>query len=831
MKPLQHILKLPHNYFVLPFLDIHKEEKQSLINKIRSYVLLVLFALFSHYFKVLTEYGFDKLLLFLSVVLPFYYLLPYKFRIPALLILFVSFLFYAIGAVSAVFYLTIALILILVLRQPKLPFAIVTLLLIITGMILLRLEIIYFPRLIVGAHYAAAAFMFRGIWFYYESKHGLLKSGFWMDLAYFLIPANICFAFFAIIDPLKFNNSFKGYKTFDSGIKRLAYGLSLVLLYRLLANGFPISFEDVNNFSSLFHYAISKYWLVLNIAGIILCGAATMNLFGFELASLFGNFLLATSFTELWRKINTNWRDFMIRVFYYPLFFKLKKQNEFIRIYVSINVAFVLTWLLHDYQLFWISGNPGLKSTSFLYWMIFGNLVAFKVYSELKANGASDKNIFIKTLKASGIFVFCSFLWLLWESETVTDFIFTVKSAFTSNNFSLLNTIITLLSVITVYFIAQNLNKRFEKHINRAEDTLVKIIIPLFFLLLTASETNYFEKTFPKLNKKISIFSNITISEEDNFVRDEGYYDNVLTTSKNNANPWEIHLKGESKWGSSKGATRRTGDLLMREFIPNTTTDMGYFTLKINSGGFRDDEYTLIKDSGCIRIAIVGSSNECGYGIDKEYVFETIAERMLDSIYRPRGKRIEILNFASLGSMLVQNIEIVKRKVLPYKPDILIYFSHPKEDKHIARNLSKLILNGVNLKYSILKEAKNNSGSTQNLSRQQIVKQVLPYSRSIMEWGYKELANTCFNNNIKPVWAFIPTPKDDLPRLNYQKFSDIAKQNKFILFDMSKVYNGYDLNEIKASETDLHPGILGHQLILKVFMEEINKNSKSLGLD
>lgn len=831
MKLIQHIFKLPPNYFSLPFSDQSTEEKQSIVNQLRNYIFLILFALFSHYFKVLTEYGFDRLLIVLSVILPVYYLLTFKLRIPALLIVFVSFLLYAIGPISALFYLAIALVLVLLLRNPKLPLALAALALVITGMLLLRLEVLYFPRLIVGAHFVAAAFMFRGIWFYYESKHGLLKSGFWMDLAYFLIPANICFAFFAIIDPLKFNNSFKGYKTFESGLKRLAYGLSLVLLYRLLANSFPVSFEDVNNFSSLLHYAISKYWLVLNIAGIILCGAATMNLFGFELASLFGNFFLATSFTELWRKVNTNWRDFMIRVFYYPLFFKFKKQNQFIRIYVSIIIAFTLTWLLHDYQLFWISGKPGLKANSFFYWLIYGNLVAFKVYSELKENASSTKNLFIKTIKASGIFILCSFLWLLWESETISDYAFIVKSAFISHNFSFINTSITLVTVISAYFIALNLDKQYEKHRAKIENATVKIIIPVIFSFLLVFKSNYFEKVFPEMQKKLSVLSSVTISEEDNFARDESYYDNILTSAHNDDNPWEIHLKGETKWGSSKGATQRTGDLLMREFIPNTTTDMGYFTLKINSAGFRDDEYTLLKDTNCIRIAIVGGSNECGYGINKEYVFETIAERILDSTYKPKGKRIEILNFASLGSMLIQNIEIVKRKVLPYKPDILVYFSHPKEDKHIARNLSKLILNGVDLKYTILKEAKTNSGSTQNLSRQQIVKRLLPYSRGIMEWGYKELADVCFSNHIKPVWVFIPTPKDDLPRLNYQKFSEMAKQNKFIIFDMSNIYNGYDLRKITASETDLHPGILGHQLITNSFLEEINKHSKELGLE
>ena len=826
-----NILNLPDNYFKLPFTNHESDVKAKGASVVFNFAYLFFFTAFTYYFKILSEYGFDKLLIFLSAGLPIYYLINAKYRLPFLTLLFISFLGYAIGFIGATFYLINAVVLVLILRNAKIFWTMGLLLIIAIGLALLRMEILYFPHLIIGAHYAAAAFMFRGIWFYYESKHGLLKSGFWMDLAYFLIPANLCFTFFAIIDPLKFSTSYKGFDAFDSGLKRIAYGLGLVLLYRFISNLFPASYEDVNNFSTLIHYAASKYSLVLNVAGIILAGAGTLNLFGFELASLFGNFLLASSFTELWRKINTNWRDFVVRVFYYPLYFKFKNKSSFFRIYLSINIAYFLTWILHDYQLFWLSGAYSPKLNSFLYWMIFGNLVAFAVYRELSNKQNVLANLFKRSISGAGIFILCSLLWLFWESESISEFGFLFSSAFNSPGFSFINLIVTLATVVLLYILFFLLETFYNKHSVIIEQFTQKLFLPMAYALLLISATDYFENNFPSVKKKLGVFSGVTISEEDNFTRDEGYYDNVLNPSENTDNPWEIQLKGEKKWGSSKGATRRTGDLLMREFIPNSNTDMGYFTLKINSGGFRDDEYNLKKDSNCFRIAIVGSSNECGYGVNKEYVFETLAELKLDSLYRSKGTKIEILNFASLGSMLVQNIEITKTKVLAYKPDVLIYFSHPKEDKHIARNLSKLILNGVDLKYTILKEAKESSGVSQNHSRQQIVKQLLPYSRSIMDWGYSELSKVCIENGFKPVWAFIPTPKDDLPRLNYQKFHEMATKHQFVTFDMSAVYKGYDINKIQASEKDLHPGVIGHQLISKLFVAKIIENSRVIGLE
>lgn len=818
----------PENYFRLPFSetgpDCYREKKDLSLKTALSFLQLFLLAATSFYFRIFTDYGFDRLLIAFSVLLPVYYVLPVKYRIPALVLFFVGFITYAIGPVSSAFYVLSSVFILFIIRKPRSFIIYLILFLFVAVLALLRLEIFYFPRLIFAIPYIGAAFMFRGILLFYESKHNYLTSGFWLDIAYFFFPANLCFLLFGVIDPVKFSKSFVGLKAFNTGLKRIYTGFTLVILHRVILNLFPITFEDVNDLKSLVHYAVINYLFVLNATGILLAGIGTLGLCGFELPPIFGNFLIVTSFTEMWRKINSYWRDFIIRVFYYPLFFKFRKLSKLPRVLLSVNIAFFLSWMLHDYQLFWISGKIDLKFTGFLFWMIFGNLVAYAVYKEFTLGTPPKRNLITRTLSAVGIFITCCFLWLLWRSENLNEFVYLLS--YSRHSVSVTYLLFALGALIIICGLYLYLEDVLKEKAKTMIDLALTIIIPLFFAVLTLSSFSFFEKQFPQLKRSLALFSQPKLNDEENFTRDEGYYENVIASGK--SRPWEIKLKGEMAWGNSKGATRRTGDILLREFIPSTTTTIGNFTLKINSDGLRDEEYSFEKKPNTFRMGILGGSIECGYGVEKENVFESLVENDLDSIYS--DEKIEIINFAGLGNMLLQNIETTKKKVIPYKPDVLFYFSHPSEYRHIARNFTRLVLNGVDLKYDFLKEIKASSGVTQNMKRQEITLRLLPYSASIVKWGYAQIAEDCAKNGIKPVWVYLPTPNDDDPNFNYKKISQLAEQNGFVIINLSEVYKGYSFEQIRVSETDFHPSVLGHHLISEMFLKKLLENKKEIGL-
>ena len=52
-----------------------------------------------------------------------------------------------------------------------------------------------------------------------------------------------------------------------------------------------------------------------------------LHLFGFRLPETHKLYYLAHSFTELWRRINIYWTEFMMKAVFYPTYFRVKQRG------------------------------------------------------------------------------------------------------------------------------------------------------------------------------------------------------------------------------------------------------------------------------------------------------------------------------------------------------------------------------------------------------------------------------------------------------------------------------------------------------------------------
>jgi len=66
---------------------------------------------------------------------------------------------------------------------------------------------------------------------------------------------------------------------------------------------------------------VSTFLLYLRISGQFHLVIGMLYLFGFRLPETHHRYLLASSFTDFWRRINIYWKDFMMKLVYYPSFF------------------------------------------------------------------------------------------------------------------------------------------------------------------------------------------------------------------------------------------------------------------------------------------------------------------------------------------------------------------------------------------------------------------------------------------------------------------------------------------------------------------------------
>jgi D-alanyl-lipoteichoic acid acyltransferase DltB (MBOAT superfamily) len=205
-------------------------------------------------------------------------------------------------------------------------------------------------------------------------------------------------------------------------------GLVQLLGYRFLNHRVRIGPDDVEGLATLARYLGANYLLYLHVAGQFHLACGVLHLFGHQLPETHHNFLLASSFTDYWRRINIYWKDFMVRVFFNPVVFRLKKRPQAVALAAATAVVFLTTWALHAYQSFWLSGRWNFSVPDALFWGVLGLLVMVNVQLDARrkkkpaapeGEWATARAGAIRAAKTAGTLATISLLWSLWTSQGV----------------------------------------------------------------------------------------------------------------------------------------------------------------------------------------------------------------------------------------------------------------------------------------------------------------------------------------------------------------------------------------------------------------------------
>ena len=181
---------------------------------------------------------------------------------------------------------------------------------------------------------------------------------------------------------------------------------------------------------------LSTFMLYVRISGQFHMVVGMLHLFGFNLPETHHRYFLASSFTDFWRRINIYWKDFMLKVFFYPAYFKLRRLGDTKALVLATAFTFVMTWSLHMAQWFWIRGSVLIEVNDILFWTFFGLLVMVNSVYESKHPRARVLNR-ARTLGESaglvfrtlGTFTVICALWSFWTAESVTDWALMMKAA------------------------------------------------------------------------------------------------------------------------------------------------------------------------------------------------------------------------------------------------------------------------------------------------------------------------------------------------------------------------------------------------------------------
>ena len=285
-----------------------------------------------------------------------------------------------------------------------------------------------------------AIFMFRFLIYLYDAAHAKTRPRLREFLTYFFVVPNYYFLLFPVIDFQTHRQTYFRRNIHDvaqQGIAWIGRGTVQLLLYRLVYHWKSPSNapEEITTFAGLAGTMVLTYLLYLRVSGQFHIIIGFLHLFGYDLPETHRKYLLSRSLTDFWRRINIYWKDFMVKLVYFPVYFRLRKSGDVRAQVVATIVVFVVTWFFHAYQWFWLRGDFLMAWPDTLFWAILGGLVTVNLLLERRrparpaatARAAAPAAVPwyapLELLKVAGTFCLIVTLWSLWNSPSVSEWI------------------------------------------------------------------------------------------------------------------------------------------------------------------------------------------------------------------------------------------------------------------------------------------------------------------------------------------------------------------------------------------------------------------------
>jgi hypothetical protein len=774
-----------------------------------------------------------------------HYFLPSQYRLPFFLLLSLAAIVGILGFGNGVWLIGIGLGLIGICHLPVSYNARVALLLVAGALLVaLRAGWIQAPWLDVIWPVLASMFMFRLIVYTYDLKHGKATPTLASTLSYFFLLPNVIFPFFPVVDYSTFRRTYYNddqHKIYQTGVDWIVRGVIHLILYRFINYYLTIAPEAVSSTPELVRFLITNFALYLRISGQFHIIVGILHLFGFNLPETHHLYFLASSFTDLWRRINIYWTGFMMKVFYYPTYFKIRQWGATTSLVLATAFVFFMTWLLHAYQWFWLRGTFLLTAPDIPFWSILSMLVIANTlydvrHSRKRALGQSAwsvKDLTVRALRTAGTFSVMAVLWALWSSDSIADWI---------GLLSVVEPTLESIGVLLLSFLVLAVVLGLVIWLGARAETAAKA--PGFFrsaaatggtllLLFFVGTPMVYSRIGGKAQALINDMTVNRLSDREAAMLQKGYYEDLTGINRFNSELWEIYSKRPSNWVAIRdtAAVRSTNDNLILELTPATTIDFNGTTLTTNRWGMRDQDYEQIAPPSTYRIALTGPSFVMGLGVNDGEDFESLLEDRLnkENTGKPYNK-YEILNFAVPGYSAIQNLMVLEQKALAFQPNSIFYMAHQREEEAVVLYLADRISVEADLPYPDLAAIAHRAGAEPGMTKAEAERRLKPYGTEILAWTYRRIVEDSRAHGVLPVWIFMPTLENPLRQEEIDHLKGVAEEAGFVVLDLSDAYDNQDPDSLVVAYWDKHPNAKGHMLIAEDLYRKLREEEKEIPL-
>jgi D-alanyl-lipoteichoic acid acyltransferase DltB (MBOAT superfamily) len=808
---------------------------------------VLVFAIF--FFRIENE-AFQRLAALTAAGFAVHYLLPLRFRQAFFVALSISGIFLVIGVLNAAWVVGLGLAILALAHLPIPVYARAAVLLAVgLGLAIPRWGLGQVPWSPAIWPILGSLFVFRLLSYLYERSHGMKPGGVAQVLAYFFLLPNVSFPLFPVIDYKRFVRGYydaERHDIYQVGVEWIWRGLIQLVVYRLVYFHLTLDPVDVANVADLAIYMLSTYLLYVRLSGYFHIATGILHLFGYNLPETHHRYFLASSFTDYWRRINIYWKDFMMKVFYYPAFFQVRKLGDTRALIVATVVTFVATWCLHMVQWFWIRGSVLVEWNDIIFWSLFAGLVLANSLYEArhgrtrtlsKTEGRWSDSAWT-VARTVGTFTTICVMWSFWSAESATDWWLMVTNAMHAPAWPgwwWLAIFSTLTGALALWSVA--LWKNWGTTHPPLTPTVSSARIVLTTLALCAVTAPLVTE---RLGQRAEVLDSLRLASASALNRRDaeefqrGYYENLVDVSKFNTELWVRYQQMPQDFVRSLsrlGLTRLTDDALDYELIPHKEGRFVGAMVRTNRWGMRDRDYTLERPDGVYRIAMIGPSTAMGSGVEADETFEALLEDRLNR--QSEQPRFEILNFGVAGYSPLHMLYQLERRVMGFAPQAVLYLGHANDLERTSRQMARLVRRDAVPAGSFLEHVQRESGIRAETRPTEARRRLKPYVLPLQEWVYREVVRTATTRGAVPVFVYMETvtePVETWRASDRRAVLELARKAGFRILDLTGAYGTHTPEQLWIAPNDGHPNALGNQLLAeRIYAQMDGRPDRYLG--
>jgi hypothetical protein len=285
-------------------------------------------------------------------------------------------------------------------------------------------------------------------------------------------------------------------------------------------------------------------------------------------------------------------------------------------------------------------------------------------------------------------------------------------------------------------------------------------------------------------------------------------------------------------------------DFLQFELKPSVQRSLFGQEFLTNAHGMHDDPVALEKPAGTFRIAVLGSSMDMGWGVKSSDTYINQLEDWLETHASRRGlspeRGFEVLNFAVAAYSPMQRLDALRRKVLAFHPDLVIYSATTLDTRLMEIHLCEMLRKGVDLKYDFVRQAAalaaiDDDDVRVDAERRLVNKDRLKCKLRPFYWWLYDLtlgaiAAECRAAKVPLLVMVIPrVGKADAPSVRAEpvaRLKAIAAHQGLTVLDLSDCFDQFDSATLEIAAWDDHPNATGHRRLFLALARALVKDPK-----